>query len=57
MSEHIDYQIYEKRLLLTLPIDFDREGGIYQGVGISDVAGLIFGLMSPNASLRLTLSD
>ena len=54
MSEHIDYQIYEKRLLLTLPIDFDREGGIYQGVGISDVAGLIFGLMSPNASLKLT---
>ena len=26
MSEHIDYQIYEKRLLLTLSIDEDASG-------------------------------
>ena len=31
MSEHIDYQTYEKRLLLTLSVDFNREDGIYQG--------------------------
>ena len=39
MIEHIDNQVYEKHLLLTLSIDFIREDGIYQGVGISDVAG------------------
>ena len=39
MSEYIDYQAYKKHLLLTLSIDFIREDGIYQGVGISDVAG------------------
>ena len=39
MSEYIDYQAYKKHLLLTLSIDFIRENGIYQGVGISDVAG------------------
>ena len=39
MIEHIDNQAYEKHLLLTLSIDLIREDGIYQGVGISDVAG------------------
>ena len=39
MSQYIDYQAYKKRLLLTLSIDFNREDGIYQGVGISDGAG------------------
>ena len=39
MIEHIDNQAYKKHLLLTLSIDFIREDGIYQGVGISDVAG------------------
>lgn len=39
MSEYIDYQVYEKRPLLTLSADFNREDGIYQGVGISEGAG------------------
>ena len=39
MSEYIDYQAYKKHLLLTLSIDFIREGGIYQGVGIREGAG------------------
>jgi hypothetical protein len=38
--EHIDNQAYEKHLLLTLSIDFNREDLIYQGVGIREVAGL-----------------
>ena len=40
MSEYIDYQAYKKHLLLTLSIDFIREDGIYQGVGIREGAGL-----------------
>jgi len=36
MSEHIDYQVYEKYLLLTLSVDSEREDGIYLGVGISE---------------------
>ncbi|MDD7455947.1 MAG: hypothetical protein PUK70_06865, partial [Bacteroidales bacterium] len=39
MGEYIDYQVYEKRPLLTLSADFNREDGIYQGVGISEGAG------------------
>jgi hypothetical protein len=38
--EHIDNQAYKKHLLLTLSIDFIREDGIYQGVGIREWAGL-----------------
>lgn len=29
MSEYIDYQLYEKRLLLTLSVDFNKGAGIY----------------------------
>jgi len=29
MIEYVDYQLYEKCLLLTLSIDFNKEGGIY----------------------------
>ena len=32
-SEYIDYQAYEKHLLLSLSVDFDREDGIYLGAG------------------------
>ena len=36
MSEHVDYQVNEKYLLLTLSIDFNREDLICQGVGIRE---------------------
>ena len=39
MREHIDNQVYEKHIMLTLSVDFIREDGIHQGVGNSDGAG------------------
>ena len=60
MSEHIDYQIYEKRLLLTrspYPSTLtERTENIWEP-GISDGPGLILGLMLPKASLKFTMSD
>jgi len=31
MSKYIDYKVYEKHLMLTLSVDFNREDGICLG--------------------------